>query len=325
METDNLLKSLLEKVTMACIGKGPIAGKRSQYVKEEHGYESRPGDLRPSKLGLVKAGSRCLDPQTAALDERSRLAALVSTGKPSPKDREETLLWIGDTVLARSKVLKNRNFDLIGTEDLVRMAELYDELFFDGLCLGLARRDGLSFRWSRRMTSAGGKTTRTIRRSSPLGFRKTHYEIALSSPLLFQTFQADSKEARVCGRICHNRLEAMQRILEHEMIHLIEMLVWIDSNCAANRFQGISHRLFAHTEHRHELVTQRERASKSFNIRLGDVVEFRVDNVRHLGRVNRITRRATVLVEDPKGVLYTDGRRYRKFYVPIASLKRCSS
>jgi hypothetical protein len=33
--------------------------------------------------------------------------------------------------------------------------------------------------------------------------------------------------------------------------------------------------------------------------------------------VRRITRRATVLVESPHGPLYSDGRRYLIFYVPL--------
>ncbi len=180
----------------------------------------------------------------------------------SESQRHEILSWIADEVLRKSKCIKKANFDLVGLEDLERMASLYDHHFFDGHCLGMAKDAGLSFRWSRRMTSAGGKTTRTSWPATLFRAGRTHYEITLSSSLLFQTFREDSREARVCGCICNNRLEAMQRILEHEMIHLLEMLVWIDSNCAAPRFQSITSRLFGHKEHRHELVTQRERASK---------------------------------------------------------------
>ena len=40
-----------------------------------------------------------------------------------------------------------------------------------------------------------------------------------------------------------------------------------------------------------------------------------------VGVVNRITRRATVLVEDQHGLPYSDGKRYKKFYVPFGSLE----
>ena len=48
---------------------------------------------------------------------------------------------------------------------------------------------------------------------------------------------------------------------------------------------------------------------------------FTFEGRRLAGRVNRITKRATVLVEDPEGLNYSDGRRYKVFYVPISSLK----
>lgn len=38
--------------------------------------------------------------------------------------------------------------------------------------------------------------------------------------------------------------------------------------------------------------------------------------------MNRITRRATVLVEDSRGVLYADGKRYLTFYVPLPLLRK---
>jgi hypothetical protein len=38
------------------------------------------------------------------------------------------------------------------------------------------------------------------------------------------------------------------------------------------------------------------------------------------GRVNRITTRATVLVEDAEGQPFSDGRRYKTYYVPLPLL-----
>jgi hypothetical protein len=114
----------------------------------------------------------------------------------------------------------------------------------------------------------------------------------------------------------------MQRVVEHEMIHLCEMLVWIQSDCSARRFQGISHRLFKHTEHRHELVTPQERAVREFDIRPGTRVEFEANGMRLCGIVNRITTRATVLVPDSAGPRYNDGHHYAKYYVPIQRLHR---
>jgi hypothetical protein len=158
------------------------------------------------------------------------------------------------------------------------------------------------------MTRAGGKTTRQVFRTLTGRPAITRYEIALSTSLLFQSFRKPGEKNRVCGILCHDRLSAMQRVVEHELIHLCEMLVWVQSDCAAGRF--------------HELVTQQERAAKDFNIPLGAKVEFSLNGHRLTGFVNRITSRATVLVPDPSGTRYNDGRNYRKYYVPIHRLRR---
>lgn len=227
---------------------------------------------------------------------------------------------IRNIVLAESNQMSSSNFRATTATDLRRMSELYDTFFFDDCCLALAQHYGMRFRWSSRMTRAGGKTTRFLTRSRGQP-PKPHYEITLSSSLIFQTFQEDQRDIRVCGCICHNRLEAMQRVVEHELIHLGEMLAWNDSDCSANRFQSITYRFFGHTEHRHELVTQRERAHRVFDVRLGSRVQFRHQGKSFIGIVNRITRRATVLVESPKGIRYSDGKCYQKFYIPLTALK----
>jgi hypothetical protein len=236
-------------------------------------------------------------------------------------NRSQIQLYIGKQVLHRSKAMDEPNFMRVSKHDLESMAELYDQHFFQGLCLPLAKSYGLSFRLSSRMSRAGGKTTRTILRGTRSQPQRTHYEIALSTSLLFQSFRNPEDTIRVCGYDCPDRLTAMQRVVEHEMVHLCEMLAWIHSDCMANRFQSIAKNMFGHTEHKHELVTQQERAAKEFNIRAGSRVVFEFENKRLTGIVNRITRRATILVEDPRGARYTNGRYYLKYYVPIHQLR----
>ncbi len=236
-------------------------------------------------------------------------------------ERRRRCYQIGQRTLANSRVMQSPNFSMTNASDLQGMAESYDQLFFGGHCLAVARHYGMQFRWSKRMTSTGGKTVRTTHTDRRRGSQRTHYEIVLSTPLLFQTFGDLQRPIRVTGLLCTNRLQAMQRILEHELIHLVEMLVWEDSCCAASRFQSIAGRLFGHTEHKHDLITQQERAARKFNIRVGTRVAFVHEGIRQLGTVNRITRRATVLVADPLGQLYDDGQRYRKFYVPLSHLR----
>ena len=252
---------------------------------------------------------------------RIELQELVCRRNWSEAERQAACGRIGESVLASSRTMCSPNFSVTNTLDLQFMAERYDSQFFGGHCLTIARHFGMQFRWSKRMTSTGGKTVRTTHTDRRTGAQRTHYEIVLSTPLLFQTFGDLQRPIRVTGVLCTNRLQAMQRILEHEMIHLVEMLVWDDSCCAAPRFQSIARRLFGHTEHKHDLITQQERAANKFNIRVGTQVAFQHEGQMFAGTVNRITRRATVLVVDPLGQLYDDGKRYRKYYVPLSHLR----
>ena len=148
------------------------------------------------------------------------------------------------------------------------------------------------------------------------------YEIAISTPLLYQTFADVHRPVRVNGLLCRDRVEALQRVFEHELLHLLEMLLWARSSCSAPRFKGLAWNYFGHTATKHDLVTQPERASHRFGLRLGDRVAFVFDGVRRVGVVRRITRRATILVESAAGAPYSDGKRYEKFYVPLGQLRK---
>jgi hypothetical protein len=146
-----------------------------------------------------------------------------------------------------------------------------------------------------------------------------HYEIAIAGLMLFDGFRNTDRRTSVGGIDCENRLEALQRIFEHELVHLIELLCWETSNCRAERFQDIARRIFLHQAHTHSLITRRERAAAS-GIRPGSRVSFEFEGLRLSGRVNRVTKRASVLVEDRGGQEYSDGLRYKTYYVPIARL-----
>jgi len=166
------------------------------------------------------------------------------------------------------------------------------------------------------MTSSGGKTTRYRARNGEVS-----YEIAVASSILFDGFGPADRRITVCGLECEDRLQALQRIVEHELVHLGEQLCWETSDCARARFQDIAGRLFGHRAHTHSLITRKERAAES-GIRPGSRVTFTFGGKRLTGLVNRITKRATVLVEDPAGMRYSDGSHYKAYYVPIAWLER---
>ncbi len=245
----------------------------------------------------------------------------------SPEGVDERARRIYDEMLSLSPNLRTGNFTRIGTDDLERLFAGYDREFFRGRLAEMLLEDAahpMAFRLSRRLVSAAGQTMRQVRRIHRAGrpAAKVEYEITVSTTLLFNTFQNVDRKVTVGGLDCRDRLEALQRIFEHELLHLAEFLGWGRSNCRAGNFHALSRRIFAHEGVFHDLVTPREEAGVAFGIVAGDLVSFEHEGVRHVGRVNRITRRATVLVEDPRGRLYSDGRHYLTFYVPLPMLRK---
>jgi hypothetical protein len=253
----------------------------------------------------------------------SGLAGEVALRTFTPEQIRHWQREIYEQTLKLSRTMDGPNFTRVARDDLVRMLRLYDDRFFAGKILPTAEAEGLTFSISSRMTRVAGKLVTQYPQGDYNGVRQ--FELVLSSTLLFQTFEEPGEPVEVTGRICHDRLEAMQRVAEHEFVHLVEMLIWNDGNCSEPRFQSIANRYFGHTDHRHGLITQRERALTRFNIRVGDFVRFLHEGKPLVGRVNRITRRATVLVPSPKGERFSDGGRYIRYYVPLEALHRCAS
>jgi hypothetical protein len=239
--------------------------------------------------------------------------AVLSFRSPVEAIQERTL-QIHQNVLAHSRYIRHADFTTIHPEDIEFLFSAYDERFLAGKCRAALNGRRIRFRLSPRLSSAGGKTTRFNTRTGDV-----YYEVAIASSMLFDGFGEMDRRISVCGIDCENRLEALQRIFEHELVHMIELLCWESSNCRAGRFQDIALRLFLHRAHTHSLITRRERAAAS-GIRPGARVTFEFEGLRLRGRVNRVTKRATVLVEDPGGQTYSDGLRYRTYYVPISRL-----
>lgn len=293
--------------------------------KEQHleSTETMPGTRttrRRSRVSSSPRDSGSSDIRPRDRDRLSSLAGEVALRKIPTAEIARLQRSVYDQTLALSRTIDQPNFTRMGRDDLVRMVHLYDELFFGGKILPTAKAEGLSFGLSSRMTRVAGKLVTHYPEGDHEGVRQ--FELILSSTLLFQTFEDVNRSVEVTGRQCQDRLEAMQRIAEHELVHLVEMLIWNDGNCSQTRFQSIASRYFGHTDYRHDLITQRERAYAKFNIRVGDQVRFAHDRQVLSGRVNRITRRATVLVPSRSGEKFSDGRRYQKFYVPLEKLSK---
>ena len=257
------------------------------------------------------------------------LTEILQNERPASAEIQARTARIYAGMLRVSQVMDGPNFQAISIRDLKYLYQEYDQEFFQGRLQQALGTCPMLFRLSRRLTSAAGQMTRRTRRDLPRQPLKRpanpdrfEYEISVSTTILYQSFTDPSATTKASGILCRDRLEALQRIFEHELIHLAEMLVWSESRCAGPRFQSIARRMFGHQEHTHRLVTSRDHALTKFGFRVGDWVAFDFEGKRYLGRINRLTRRATILVADPSGMRYTDGHHYRKFYIPLTMLQR---
>jgi hypothetical protein len=250
---------------------------------------------------------------------------LLSLYNP-PEQIAAKIAAVREAIIRESENLKRPNFDCVSTQDLARLFWLYDRTFFKGLLAEAAKKSTgrpLAFRLSSTMTRASGKTF-LYRRRLPDGKVRVNYEIAVAGRMLFMTFKDIDRPVKVCGLACKDRLEALQRIMEHEVIHLAEMVTLGKSRCSSHRFKELAANMFGHAGTKHDLVTPREHAAVQHGIRVGSAVSFELEGRRLTGRVNRINHRATVLVEDASGMPYSDGKRYQKFYVPLKGLNPAS-
>lgn len=246
----------------------------------------------------------------------------IATLQYSPDRIADLRHQVRTRMLSESPYARQANFIRISAADLLLLYRLYDQLFFAGAIQPLLmEKTGrpLVLKVSGAMTSSGGRTLR-VRHRDRSGITHTHYEIAISARLLLNSFRIDDRPIHVSGQLCADRLDAMMRIMEHELVHLIEMLTFGDSSCKKTRFLTIADRLFGHTHASHRLITPRERAAADHQLRPGDTVRFTFEGQELRGRINRINTRATVLVSDAAGQRYTDGNRYLRYYVPLSRL-----
>jgi hypothetical protein len=245
----------------------------------------------------------------------ARLTQLILTLAPDAASRECKVALIRSELLKRSAHITSPDFTAIHTNDLKQLFEGYDREFCDGLCRSALDGRALGFRLVSRLSKSAGVTRRILHRRSG----EVSYDIGIATTMLFDGFGPDDRETQACGLPCRTRLDALQHVFEHELLHLIEFLCWNRSKCSGRRFQEIAARVFGHNCHTHNLITRRERAA-GLGIRPGTPVSFVFEGRVLQGVVNRITQRATVLVEDAAGLRYSNGRRYLKYYVPVGTL-----
>jgi len=152
-------------------------------------------------------------------DARQSLTRVLLTSDPGANRIRSWTKDIEQRLLLDSPHAREPDFARLHIDDLSFLFVAYDTRFLNGLCERLLGPEGVTFRLSSRMTRAGGKTT-CFRR--PDGTKR--FEIAVATSILFDGFLADDPQVTVCGLPCGNRLEALQRLFEHELVHLFGRL-----------------------------------------------------------------------------------------------------
>lgn len=236
-----------------------------------------------------------------------------------PRDIEKKRKTLREEFLSLSPNITSGEIKQVSIRDLEILFLLYDRHFFKKyFCSFFPGK--VHFSLSTRMTkSAGSLVCRwNIKRPPP---EIENYELKIGINFFFAYDRLD-REKIVNGLKTRDALDALQLVFEHEICHLLEFHCRHNSNCHQDPFKVLARNIFGHTSSYHHLPGNQEIASNCYGINVGDWVTFDYDGFTHQGIVNRITRRATVLVLSPQGAYHDrEGNRYHKWYVPLDNLK----
>jgi len=137
-------------------------------------------------------------------------------GKYSSRFISNNRKFIHETIV--TKYFKgNANFESLSIRILKELYKLYDIWFFSYLISKLLSKKNaqLTFCVNSRLTSASGRCGRD----------GCNYTIEISDTALLQTFKGESKYHMGSGLKCYDRTECLMHTFEHELIHLVMLLL----------------------------------------------------------------------------------------------------
>ena len=227
---------------------------------------------------------------------------------------------IADKLMKESCNVKDTTINKISNVDLEILFKHYDEIFF-GSSFKNNFKGKMRFSFSKRMTRSAG-ITKCARNITSIKDEDINIEICMGIDFFFKYDQLERTKT-VCGIETKNSLEALQIVFEHELCHAMEIVNYRNSSCKIKRFKDFAYKVFGHTESHHQMPTNREIAKAKHGIGIGDNVIFTFENNNLNGIISNINKRATVMVENKKGIFIDDkGNRYMKYYVPLGTIKK---
>lgn len=195
--------------------------------------------------------------------------------------------------------------DLKGEEiNLSELKDLYDKYFFSNRIQKQLEQTNstLNFVFSQH-TKTGGSCSK----------RGSDYVIKIPIVLFQNLFRNGEKNLLVNGISCTTKLECLQIVFEHELIHLFMFLYYDDHKSSYGQsrdtftshgelFRSITYMYFSHTDYKHSLFSgEASDKIKKEDITLGARIKYQSKGNEYYGKVSKINpKRAKIVHDDGK-------------------------
>lgn len=224
--------------------------------------------------------------------------------------------YIKEKLIEKSLHIDKENFSEINNSDLEILFGLYNSIFLSNI---IDEKEQISVKFSKRLKSSGG-ITKAYETKNGNYYR---FDISINISMIFRySYEGENREA--CGIKIKSSLDALLIIFEHELCHVLEFLCYKSSNCKKDRFKKMANNIFGHNGSTHGLLTISEKLKKEYGFIVGDLVSFEYEGQMLTGQIHRITKRATVFVENENGIFINSNnkKRYNKYLIPLSFLNK---
>lgn len=126
------------------------------------------------------------------------------------------------TNLLLESTFDKKNFTTLSNKQLEDMFKIYDKIFFDGQLRRKLKSEGSSLEFQ--VSASKGHSVAGSCRMIPSG-KVCDFVIKISKHMFLEKFRSENETLRANGLLCTNRLECLQIVFEHELVHMI-MGLW---------------------------------------------------------------------------------------------------
>lgn len=192
--------------------------------------------------------------------------------------------YIHDTLISRGM---KANFDSLSNNDLERIWNLYDEVFFGGQIHRKLQSVGSTLKFQVTKGKAEAHTAGWCQTSRTPTKRTCHFVISIPAGVYFALFRKGEKGLRVNGCECTDRLHCLQMVMEHEGMHLLMQLYGYQGKVSSGPgkkiysghgklFQCMVKEYFGHTDFRHGMnVGDTEGFISPENVKIGMLAKYK--------------------------------------------------